>query len=638
MHRLTENGVELELDLLPRGAEGADRPVREKEYVRVRVEVRDAETGRPITDEKPAAWIDHRKAEWSISETACQGRINGYLPKKMRTRPVVDLNGYVVLTLNRGNHISVLDPFFGFGSTNMLSVVSLPGEGADWVADESGRHVYVTIPKVNQVVDVRTGLWSVTDTAVVGTKPGRIRWGPDRDRLWISSDGGEKSGVSVLDPDGLEPLAHVATGQGRHEIAFRPDGRYAFVTNPGSGTVSVIDTESLDVARTLETGSHPVDLEYSDHRGHLYVVDDVDGTVMVYDGETLEPSTRISGAAGLWRIDFDNSGRWGFLLNRETDEVHVLDAEVDEVRHGLVSEGKPDQVHFTENFAYVRSLESSQVMMIGLRSLKPGEQAGSFARDFQGEGEVVTSETGVSAVHFPAGGMNPNRYGDPGIAQAMTLAPHERNALYVTNPPEKSVYFYHYMEGMPTPAGNLKTYRFEPKSAMTIGRDLSESAPGEFTATVRVDQAGKYSVNMVLDEPRVVHCFPFDVEKNPELAGTGRNVELKLEAATDRTLVAGQEQRLAFRIVERGTGDVRGDLEGVVARITSPTGWQRTLRAEPGEEGAYVAPVTVPEPGVYYLSARIDDLDKGYQDQHYLVLRAVGPDEVAASREGEDDG
>jgi YVTN family beta-propeller protein len=620
---LVQNGVEMRLRMLPDAEGTAERPLREKEYATVSVEVRDAETGEPVTDEKPAAWIDHRRADWGIGERQCKERINGYLPQKMKTRPVVDLNGYVVMTLNRGNHISVLDPFFGFGSTNVLDLVQLPGVGGDWVKGEQGRHVYVTIPERNQVVDVRTGRWEVGDTVNVPTRPGSVTWGPDGRRLWVATDGGSDSGVTVLDPESLEVVEHLETGPGPHEIVIRPDGRRVYLNNPDDGTVSVVDPAGPEVVETLDTGGRATDLEYSPHSGHLYVIDDEAGTVMVYDGDTLQPTTRITGSSGLWRIDFDPSGRWGFLMNRRTDELHVLDAEIDEVVHGVVTEGRPDQVHFTEDFAYVRSLESSQVMMIGLRSLDPDVESTAFARDFRGEGELVKTETGIAAVHFPAGARAPTEHGDPGIGPAMALAPHERNALYVTNPSENSVYFYHYMEGMPTPNRNLKTYKFEPTAVMTVGRDLDEVEPGVYTATVQIDAAGRYSVNMVLDEPRVIHCFPFDVEKDESLATDERNVDAALEAVSDRKVVPGRESVVAFRVVDRTTGEDMTGLEPVLVRITSPRGWQRTVEAETREDGTYAAAVTVPEDGTYYLSARIPDVDKGFRDQQPLVLRAA---------------
>lgn len=620
---VTENGVRVRMELVPEDAPDAGRRVREKEHVRLEVELTDADTGEPLEGEKPAAWIDRRQADWAVPEDACQQRINGYLPKKMRTRPVVDLNSYVVLTLNRGNHISVLDPFFGFGSTNMLDAVKLPAEGRDWTAGPQGRFVYVTLPRLNQVVRVRTGTWEVQDTASVGTSPGRIRWGADRERLWVAVDEGEKSGISSLDPSTLNVTGHVATGGGRHEIAVRPDGRLLYVTNPGDGTVSVVDPSVPEVTATLKPPGHPVDLEYSAYSDRLYVVDDRDGRVMVYDGETLEPTTRITGSSGLWRIDFDPSGRWGFLLNRRTDEVHVLDAAVDEVKHGVVSEGKPDQVHFTEDFAFVRSQRSSQVMMIGLRSLQPGAEGSTFADDFRGEGDVVRTETGIAAVHFPAGDRSPADTGDPGIGPAMALAPHKPNAIYVTNPPEKSVYFYRYQEGMPTPAGNLKTYEFEPKSALTVGRDLKKDAPGVYSATFSLESAGDYSVNMVVDEPRVVHCFPFDVRQDPGLATDERSLALELEAVSDLEIRPGRESTVAFRLRDTNAEEVVTDVDEVVVRLTSPRGWQKTLPAGKRDDGSFAVPVTVPDPGVYYLSARIPQLNKGFEDQHYLVLRAV---------------
>ena len=44
---------------------------------------------------------------------------------------------------------------------------------------------------------------------------------------------------------------------GHHDVAFDADGRYAFFTNPGDGTLSVLSLKTLEIVQTLPIGGRP---------------------------------------------------------------------------------------------------------------------------------------------------------------------------------------------------------------------------------------------------------------------------------------------------------------------------------------------------------------------------------------------
>ena len=618
-------GVDLAITPLEEGAES----LREGDYAEVRIRLRDAGTGRPLETDPPAAWVDFRRGEEATPTRACEERIAGYLKQRMKNKPPVDLNSYYVLTLNRGNTVSVLSPFFGMGKTQTVTTVRLPGQGADWALDEERNLLWVTVPLRNLLVAVDTETWEIAEEIEVGRKPVRLRLGPDA-RLWVALDAGPGGGVAVVDPASREVVGRLTTGPGPHRLVFPPDGDVAYVSDRGAGTVSVVDVGRQEVVDRLETGPAPSDVAFSPRSGRLYVVDREDGSVTIVDGETRETVLRMPGTPGKTEIRFDPSGRWGFILNPGSGEVLVLDADVDRIRHGFEGEGRPYRVAFTERFAYVRSEEVPHVAMIALPSLAPGG-GGAFAEDFRSQGREMRSESGVRAVTFPAGQHPPGKFGDPGVAQPMAAAPHRDDGVYVAAPGDKALYFYHYMEGMPTPSGTLKTYVFEPLAALVVGRRMDEVATGEYRAVIPLPDASQYDFVFALDEPRVVHCFPFRVAAGPEADGSGRQVELALRAGGDRRLVAGREEEIRFRVVERATGRPRQQL-GLVVRLTSTTGWRTDREARALEDGGYAVSVRPPEPGVYYLTVRVPELGKGFRSQPPLILRAVPPGQASADR------
>ena len=93
--------------------------------------VRDARSGQPITGLHPKAWINARLSEPLASETSCKDKIRGFLAGQLATRPDVDLNSYLALTLNSDKTIAVINPQVAFNSTKLQNIISLPSNGAD---------------------------------------------------------------------------------------------------------------------------------------------------------------------------------------------------------------------------------------------------------------------------------------------------------------------------------------------------------------------------------------------------------------------------------------------------------------------------------------------------------------------------
>lgn len=625
-----QEDLDVRFELTP--LEGDPHAVREGEHAVLRLRVTRGAASEPVPAEPPAAWIDQRPRTQVTSDDACRGQVAGHLKQKMKDRAVVDLNSYYVLSLNRANNISVMSPFFGMGTTQTVTTVRLPGEGADWALGPEERFLYVTIPLRNLVAVVSTDTWDVVEEITVETRPVRIRLGPDGRRLWVGLDGGgEGAGVAVVDARDRELVARVAARPGPHRVVFSPDGSTAWVASEGAGTVTAVDVATLEEGDVLETGPAPSSLDVSPVSDNLYVVDRRDGSLTLVDLETREVVLRMDGTPGKNRIRFDPTGRWGFLLNPAVGEVLVLDAEADRIRHGFSGEGEPYEVGFTEGFAYVRSRGIEDVAMISLKSLEPGAAVDAFARDFGSQGREMSSGTGLRAVSFPAGQTPPGEYGDVGPASPFAKAPHKHDALYVAAPGDKALYFYHYMEGMPTPSGTLKTYAFEPKAALVVGRKMDEVGPGEYRAVVTAPPAGHYDLTFALDEPRVVHCFPFEVEEASELAGEPRDVELKIEAVDRPIVPVDGSATVRFRLVERASGEPRSDLT-LRARVTSPTGFRTMLDVRSPEDGvdSYAVDLRAPSSGIYYLTVAIPELRKGYRDTFPLVIRATDePADVA---------
>ncbi|MEE8525752.1 MAG: cytochrome D1 domain-containing protein [Thermoanaerobaculia bacterium] len=257
---------------------------------RLRLEITDDHTGAALSSLYPAAWLDLLpvgRDPLSDGHGSCQDKVEAFIGGALLAQPEVNLNAYYVLALNDEPTISVVDPLFGFGGSQLLDMVFLKSPGEDWELTEDQRHLFVSMPDTDQVAVVDTATWGVTANVDVGRVPRRLLLQHDQRYLWMAWDGdsaASPSGVSVIDTTVLREVARIETGRGRHDLAVSDDDRFVYASNPADGTVSVLDVASLRKVRDVDTGSEPRSLAYSAKSRALYVSQS-DGFITVVDGK-----------------------------------------------------------------------------------------------------------------------------------------------------------------------------------------------------------------------------------------------------------------------------------------------------------------------------------------------------------------
>ena len=362
--KIEREGVEIEFTIEPIEEAGKTSELMEAKEAAVRFTIKDKTTKTPLSGVKPSVWLTQR----SDSETdpkECREQIQSFLQGSLRSRPDVDLNAYYLLALNQEANISVIDPLLGFGSSKLLTLVMLKSPGEDWAQKASEEKLFVSMPLANQVAVVDTSTWKTVSNIDTGTKPARVRLQPDERYLWVANDGG----VTVIDTTTLKVVAQIATGKGRHELDFSNDNRFAFVTNQDDGTLSVIDIQKLAKIKDLKTGSSATSVSFSALGNALYVLNAADGSIAVVDKRSQEIVSRIQTKPGIKSLRFAPGGRWGFVPNPTENVVYVFDASTNRLAHTISIDKGPDQVAFTETFAYVRPAGSNEVSMIRLSTL-----------------------------------------------------------------------------------------------------------------------------------------------------------------------------------------------------------------------------------------------------------------------------
>jgi YVTN family beta-propeller protein len=600
--KIEREGVEVEFTIEPIKEPGKTSELMEAKEATVRFKIHDKASKTPLSGVKPAVWLSQR-GESITDEKQCREKVQSFLQGSLRSRPDVDLNTYYLLALNEESNISVIDPLLGFGSSKLLTLVMLKSPGEDWVQKTSDEKLFVSMPLVNQVGVVDTSTWKVVANIDAGVKPARVRLQPDERYLWVAND----AGVTVIDTATLKVVGQVATGKGNHDLAFSNDNRFAFITNEDDGTLSAVDIQKLAKVKDLKTGTRATSVAFSKLGNALYVVNEAEGSITVVDTRGQEIATRIQVKPGIKNVRFAPGGRWGFVPNAKENVVHVFDASTNRLAHTISVEDGPDQVAFTDTFAYLRSTGSTEVSMVRLSTLT-------------GQPDIAK---------FPGGQTAPGEANVESSADVMVPAP-EGNSVLLANPADGVIYYY--SEGMAAPMGSFQNYRRKPRAVTVVDRSLRETASGVYTTTTKLPKSGIYDVAFLLDSPRVTHCFSAEAKPNPDVPRE-KQVAVRIEYLNkEKQVPVGETYKLRFKLVDTATSKAKSDLKDVrVLTMLSSGIWQKRDFARSVGEGVYELDIKVPQTGLYLVFVESRSQGVSFRQLPSLTLQTTATTDTAGN-------
>ena len=569
------------------------------------IRLSDAESGKPLETLHPVAWVDLLKTEQGkeLEGMTCKERVGLYLKGIPGLRPMIDLTSYYVLSMNRDASISVIDPIVGMTyMTKLFAQINLERPGADWAKTRDEKRLFVTMPLADAVAVVNTDTFKVIKNVEAGINPLRIVMQPDEKYLWVGNDARDpaKSGITVIDVAELKAAAFIPTGKGHHEIVLSDDNSYAFVSNRADGTVSIIDMQKLEKVKDLKTGPLPISVAFSRLSQALYAADGEEGVITVVDGQSHEVVERIAAKPGLGPLRFTEDGRWGVVVNSRENEAYVIDPTANKIAHTVAVGAKPYQVAFTRAFAYIYCLGTEKVSMIELAKLGKGEK--------------------VSAISFPAGAKPPEMGLDVGVGDNVFPAPGE-NAVLVVAPGENIIYYF--VEGMTSPIGNFRNYGHMPRAVGVTDRTLREVEPGVYRSKVRLPEAGTYQVAFLLDTPRMLNCFEFEVKSNPLVARLNKPLEIEY-IMPKRKVKVGETAIVRFKLIDPANQELRTDLKDVrVMYYAMPGIRKHVVTAKEHSPGIYEAELPIRKAGGHYVFVSSPSLNVDYKDLPFATLIGV---------------
>ncbi len=583
---IEQEGLRVQFSIDPVTEQNAPARLQADQLIRIRMAVTRQSDGYPLNNWNVGAWLDRAVSAASGSMPSCVQRVAGYLGGDLLQRPLLDLTGYYVLTLDAEPSISVLDPSVSFaGRTSLYRSLKLKGRGFDWVKTTDDAKLFIGLAEEPAVVvaDLQT-LQTLTHIAVPGF-PTRLALAPDERLLWVghvaAGKAGRQEGASIIDTVTNRLVKSVPLPAGHHEFAFSDDGRYVYVTSRQAGLVSVLDAATFVVIRTITVPGEPLSLVNIPSNGTVWGVDGKHGRIHRY---TLQgqPIDSIALDPGIGPMKLSPDKRYVLVVNPSQHRVHVLNATTGGPLHVITVSGKPYDVMFSDQYVYVRSLESEQVALLSLAALEKADPKPQYIP--AGSGILAQAREGLP------------------IASTMGLTLNKGGAFLVS-PTERTV--YHYMEGMNAPDSGLRTYGHTPMAALAIQRGLRQVGPGEYSTVVKLPSAGRMVLALASDAPKIRECIGLEVERAP-VAKVSERIAFEWVSNPVSRAVAGKPITLRVRPKKsvKSAAEVSDQFELLVVPTRGGHSVRWPLRTDEQVAGQLVGEGILSEPGGYYVHIR----------------------------------
>jgi YVTN family beta-propeller protein len=155
---------------------------------------------------------------------------------------------------------------------------------------------------------------------------------PDSSKAFITCSAGHQIMViGLAHSNGSEPraadvgLSILDVGQTPVDLALKPDGGEAFVSNYDSDTISELTTSTNEVGGAYLMGTHPVRGLVSADNSLLYVSNFGAGRVIIYgidDGKRIGEGVKVG--EGPDALAFSSSGRFLLVVDAQSGDIAVV--------------------------------------------------------------------------------------------------------------------------------------------------------------------------------------------------------------------------------------------------------------------------------------------------------------------------
>lgn len=554
------------------------------------ISVADAASGEPYRNLRPLAWLSRNARTTELSDAQCKAQLSQFLSGGLSQAADVNLNSFRLLVLNSDKTISVINPEVAFSKSKLEKLITLPSQGSDWLLDAESEKLFVALPESDSVAVFNTSTYDLLTMVKypVGSGPSRLSLQAATNRVWVSFE--NRPAVAMINVSSPLATALFEVGSGRHSFGFTPDNKFVYVTSSEGNTVSKLRVADGKKISEIQTGITPVEIAYGKASNKIYISNLNDEKLTIIDPNQDDKRSEFLVSRGTASMRFDPEGRFAVMLNAIDSTVSIFDSSSNKVIASSQSIIKdPDQVTFSERYAYIHSMSSPAFAVIELSELRNGH---------------------LTAVSIGAGTHSPIDVTEAMSGHAIVRAP-DGSSAFVANPSEKEIYYY--SEGMMVPTGTLDTYSRSARGLLVIDHSLKEVRPGVYAVAIEGATNGTFDLPVLVDQPRLSHCFLATLgiqnEKEQRSAPKAEVVASIIEKS--KNVTAGIPVSIKFDLKDP-TLPIHGLRDVVVMAYQPPGTWHRRKRLEELATGGYQATWIFPEAGSYDLLVSVPSRGIGF--------------------------
>jgi YVTN family beta-propeller protein len=293
------------------------------------------------------------------------------------SQPALTTSGFLVIA-NQGEHTTLL---VDLATRETLARVVVGINGHEVAVSPDGHFAYVPIygnsgvgkPGTDgdsiDVIDLRERKLAGHIALGKPVRPHCAKFGPDG-LLYVSAE--LANAIFVVDTAVRKVLAEIPTGQiESHMLVITPDGRRAYTSNVGAGSVSVLDLRKRTLVATIPVARKIQRISISPDGRRVYTHDQDSPRIAVIDTAANSIANWIALPATVYSSAPTPDGRW-LVANAPSGKLFVVDAATFQVAHSFDIPQATGEVLVTPDGsrAYISCPQAGTVEILDLQSWK----------------------------------------------------------------------------------------------------------------------------------------------------------------------------------------------------------------------------------------------------------------------------
>lgn len=150
------------------------------------------------------------------------------------------------------------------------------------------------------------------------------------DGRYVLSTHPVRNHVSVVDLESGSQIKLISTDKSPYYVLASRDGKRAYISNSGAGTVHEINTNSWEIIRTFDAGPSPEHMVLSADESVLYVNNSRKGSISLIPLAEPEKREEVDIAANLHGLDISDNGQHLFISSKSEGKLIVFTPETGE--------------------------------------------------------------------------------------------------------------------------------------------------------------------------------------------------------------------------------------------------------------------------------------------------------------------